>query len=99
MSNVSLIDGHMDNADHCVSCGAIIPEGRMVCPMCENDRREIKMSLIEKLQTIKVRKQADKDTIAEVINLLIALTEYNERMKYALSLIGFEPILHTEDEE
>lgn len=57
------------------------------------------MSIIDKLNAIKVRKQADKDTIAEVINLLIALTEYNERMKYALSIIGYEPILHTEDEE
>ena len=23
------------NADHCVCCGAIIPEGQMVCPNCE----------------------------------------------------------------
>lgn len=57
------------------------------------------MSIIDKLNAIKVRKQADKDTIAEVINLLIALAEYNERIKYALSIIGYEPILHTEDEE
>lgn len=21
--------------DYCVACGAIVPEGRMVCPMCE----------------------------------------------------------------
>ena len=21
--------------EHCVACGAIIPEGRQVCPMCE----------------------------------------------------------------
>ena len=96
MSNV---DVHMDNADHCVSCGAIIPEGRMVCPMCENDRREIKMSLIEKLQTIKVRKQADKDTIAQTILFIEEIQKYNEIQKYALSLIGFEPILHMEDKE
>ena len=87
----------MDN--RCVVCGDIIPEGRMVCPSCENNKGEIEMSLIEKLNAIKVRKQADKDTIAEVINLLTALTEYNERMKFALSMIGYEPILHTEDEE
>ena len=24
-----------DNADRCVSCGELIPEGRMVCPICE----------------------------------------------------------------
>lgn len=55
------------------------------------------MSLIEKLKSIKVRKQADKDTIAEAISLITKIQEYNEIQKYALSLIGFEPILHTED--
>ena len=34
MSNISLIDGHIDNAEHCVSCGAVIPEGRQVCIIC-----------------------------------------------------------------
>lgn len=24
-----------DNADRCVSCGEVIPEGRMMCPNCE----------------------------------------------------------------
>lgn len=23
------------NADRCVCCGAVIPEGRQVCPICE----------------------------------------------------------------
>ena len=26
----------LDNAERCVCCGAIIPEGRQVCPTCEN---------------------------------------------------------------
>ena len=34
MSNVSLTDGHIDNAEHCVCCGAVIPEGRQVCIIC-----------------------------------------------------------------
>ena len=34
MSNISLIDGHIDNAEHCVCCGAVIPEGRQVCIIC-----------------------------------------------------------------
>lgn len=34
MSNVSLIDGNIDNAEHCVCCGAVIPEGRQVCIIC-----------------------------------------------------------------
>lgn len=24
-----------DNTEHCVSCGEVIPEGRQVCPACE----------------------------------------------------------------
>lgn len=23
------------SADRCVACGAVVPEGRMVCPSCE----------------------------------------------------------------
>ena len=38
MTNVSLIDGHIDekpeNADRCVCCGAIIPEGTQYCRVC-----------------------------------------------------------------
>lgn len=34
MSNISLTDGHIDNAEHCVCCGAVIPEGRQVCVIC-----------------------------------------------------------------
>lgn len=25
---------HIDNAEHCVCCGAVIPEGRQVCIVC-----------------------------------------------------------------
>ena len=34
---VSLVDGHIDNSNRCVSCGAEIPEGTWTCPSC--DRR------------------------------------------------------------
>lgn len=27
----------MTDADRCVMCGAVIPEGRQVCPACEAD--------------------------------------------------------------
>lgn len=32
----------MADADRCVCCGEIVPEGRQVCPQCErkNERRE-----------------------------------------------------------
>lgn len=26
-----------ENAEHCVCCGAIVPEGRQVCPKCLNE--------------------------------------------------------------
>lgn len=35
MANVSLINGHIDNANKCVCCGEDIPEGRQVCFQCE----------------------------------------------------------------
>lgn len=35
MANASLIGGHMDNAEHCICCGEVIPEERQVCPQCE----------------------------------------------------------------
>ena len=34
MSNVSLIDGHLDGAEQCVMCGRDIPEGSQVCVIC-----------------------------------------------------------------
>ena len=54
------------------------------------------MSLIEKLKEIKVKKQTDKDTIAEVIRFMEDILKYREIQEYALSLIGFEPIFKEE---
>ena len=30
----------VDNENRCVCCGEIIPEGRQVCPNCENEVRK-----------------------------------------------------------
>lgn len=27
---------YKDNAEHCVACGDVIPEGRQICPQCES---------------------------------------------------------------
>ena len=35
MSNVSLINGHIDKVERCVVCNKKIPEGRQVCYNCE----------------------------------------------------------------
>lgn len=40
MSNVSLIDGHIDKVERCVMCGKVIPEGRQVCYGCERQTSE-----------------------------------------------------------
>lgn len=42
MANVSLINGHIDNADKCICCGKDVPEGRQVCPQCEAEAKESK---------------------------------------------------------
>lgn len=34
MSNVSMINGHIDGAETCVICGRDIPEGSQVCVIC-----------------------------------------------------------------
>lgn len=31
--------------EHCVMCGAVIPEGRQVCPLCEQDVKSAPMQL------------------------------------------------------
>lgn len=33
-------DWSPDTSDRCVSCGAVVPEGRMVCPACERRAEE-----------------------------------------------------------
>lgn len=35
MRNIPMERGIDTNVDHCVCCGAVIPEGRQVCPECE----------------------------------------------------------------
>ena len=32
---VSLVDGHIDKSNKCVSCGTDIPEGTWTCPICD----------------------------------------------------------------
>ena len=31
------MDDYYDNCCYCIVCGAPIPEGRLICPICEND--------------------------------------------------------------
>ena len=47
--------------DRCVVCGNIVPEGRMVCPQCEN--AQIKIGMI--LQSV----QATEEHVKEVYGI------------------------------
>jgi recombinational DNA repair protein RecR len=44
MERVSLINGHIDgysdNAEHCVCCGKVIPEGTQYCTVCAEIMRK-----------------------------------------------------------
>ncbi len=31
----------IDNAEHCICCGEVIPEGRQVCPYCERNGKYV----------------------------------------------------------
>lgn len=33
--------------EHCVICGAVVPEGRQVCPLCEQDVKSAPVQLID----------------------------------------------------
>ena len=58
----------------------------------------MEMLLVEKLKLIKVKKKSDKEAIAEAISFINKIQQYNEIQKYALSLIGYEPILQVKDD-
>ena len=54
MSNISLIDGHIDNAEHCVCCGAVIPEGRQVCIIC-GLKTNYKQSTVDVVEVVRCK--------------------------------------------
>lgn len=54
-------------ADRCVCCGAIIPEGRQVCPVCELGYGEKKrVSLFERLAKRVFKRRKPSDGIVKV---------------------------------
>ena len=50
----------------CVCCGAIIPEGRMVCPICEMDADEIPFVRSQKGENMKTGKGLAEYAIAQL---------------------------------
>ena len=59
MSNVSLIDGHIDNAEHCVCCGQVIPEGRQHCVICGYKADNGKQRQIDRIRNMSVDELAE----------------------------------------
>ena len=49
------------NAEHCVCCGEIIPEGRQVCPTCENGRSKTKPRYIDAEKLKRHMRQMPED--------------------------------------
>ena len=63
MSNVSLIDGHLDNAEHCVCCGQVIPEGRQHCVICGYKVENGKQRQIDRIRNMSVEELAKQIAI------------------------------------
>ena len=53
MSNVSLVNGHIDEKDTCVCCGNVIPEGRQVCLNCEEKENQHESKTTSKQPHVK----------------------------------------------
>ena len=72
MSNISLIDGHIDNAEHCVCCGAVIPEGRQVCIICglKTNYKQSTADMVEVVRCSKIKAEAYKECLAKVKNYI-----------------------------
>ena len=69
--------------NNCIVCGVVIPEGRQVCPNCENDIKENRFTRIERAQSLasksiikmqerakKEVEQARKETAREILKPL-----------------------------
>lgn len=56
--SVSLIDGHIDGADRCVSCGRDIPEGYQYCIICGAKKRVPKRQ-IDRIREMGVEELAE----------------------------------------
>lgn len=49
-----IVEAH-ENAERCVSCGEIIPEGRQVCPTCENESKYFSPEDVRRMTAKDVR--------------------------------------------
>ena len=57
MSNVSLINGHIDGANTCVVCGRDIPEGKQVCVICGHTNK--KQTNYDRIRNMSVEEMAE----------------------------------------
>jgi predicted nucleic acid-binding Zn ribbon protein len=59
MGYVSLIDGHIENAEHCVCCGQVIPEGSQYCIVCGYKVNQPKKRQIDRIRNMSVEEMAE----------------------------------------
>ena len=57
MGYVSLIDGHIENAEHCVCCGQVIPEGSQYCIVCGMEKPK-KQTNYDRIRNMSVEELA-----------------------------------------
>ena len=85
MSNISLIDGHIDNAEHCVCCGAVIPEGRQVCIIC-GLKTNYKQSTADVVEVVRCKdcvfsREMDKYEKKLYLENCVGCTKHSELLK------------------
>lgn len=89
----------MDN--RCVSCGEIIPEGRMVCPNCEKIYETVGIRFVRSCDSKNNCEESKKVSVSmidghidekmtpqeaiEIIKIAIAEVEWNYPMEYAVA--------------
>jgi RNA polymerase subunit RPABC4/transcription elongation factor Spt4 len=55
---VSLIDGHIDNAETCVCCGRVIPEDSQYCVICGQKPKQ-KQRRVDRIRNMSIEEMAE----------------------------------------
>lgn len=83
------------NAEHCVFCGAIIPEGIMVCPVCEGKYQRLKRTdeIREAFDRAMKGKKTKSITIEEALDdMNVLLERINSRNRSESNTIWVDDI-------
>ena len=90
MTEVSLVNGHIENVEHCVCCGEVIPEGGQFCWKCGNESKEffrtstldfIKKNLNKAKYNFEMQSKRQGVTADEMFRLKIKVRHWEEILK------------------